>query len=272
MDNLNIKNQACRLWKECFGDDDDFIHRYLDYAFANNLFYFSENNKELVSFLSLIPVKLFSDNKELQGYYLYGVATSPEFRGQGAGKRLLAKALQSLSFDFIVTIPASDSLFNYYRNQGFTHFLKRGIRTCLFSESNEIKGSIEQIFPDDPQVLFAKEAMKNIRKGFRWGYTHYLYLFGEYERDNAEIRFFKTPDKDVNYLVLKVENEYCTVLDSDMKPDEAMTALILSGLDKDMQVLFFESTDEGSRYASVRFSENTMHADLSSASLTLALD
>ncbi|MGL4331617.1 MAG: GNAT family N-acetyltransferase [Bacteroidales bacterium] len=272
MDNLDIKIQAYRLWKECFGDDDDFIHRYLDYAFVNNLFFYSEKNKSLVSFLSLIPVKLFSDNKELQGYYLYGVATSPEFRGEGAGKRLLEKALHSLSFDFIVTIPASDSLFKYYRNQGFTYFLKRGVRACLFPEMNEIQSPVEEIFPDDPQILFAKEGMKNNRNGFRWGYAHYLYLFGEYERDNAEIRFFKTADKDVNYLVLKIEKSHCTVLDSDMEPDEVMNALALSGMDRDMQVRFFEATEDGGNYASVRFSVNTPHMDLSSASLTLALD
>lgn len=272
MDNLDIKNQAYGLWKECFGDDDDFIHRYLDYAFANNLFFFSENNKKLVSFLSLIPVKLFSDNKELQGYYLYGVATSPEFRGEGAGKRLLEKALQSLSFDFVVTIPASNSLFKYYRNQGFSHLLKRGVRTCLFPEMNEIQNPVEQIFPDDPQILFAKEAMKNNRNGFRWSYIHYLYLFGEYERDNAEIRFFKTADKDVNYLVSKIENGHCTVLDSDMGPDEVMNALIQSDMDRDMQVRFFEATEDGGNYASVRFSVNTPQTDLSSVSLTLALD
>lgn len=272
MDILDIKKQACILWKECFGDDDEFIHRYLDYAFSNNLFYFSENNKKLVSFLSLIPVKLFSDNRELKGYYLYGVATSPEFRGEGAGKRLLEKTLNSLSFDFIVTIPASDSLFKYYRNQGFTHLIKRGAKTCLFPETDEALCPIEQIFPDDPHVLFAKEAMKNNREGFQWSYTHYLYLFGEYERDNAEIRFFKTPEKDVTYLVLKEEDDYCIILDTDMDADEVMNALLQSGVDRDMQVRFFETTETGINYASVRFSVNTLPTDLSEASLTLALD
>ena len=276
MDKLHIKQQAFSLWKDCFGDDDAFIHRYLDYAMANSYFYFSEKNKDLVSFLSLIPISLDTKSGPLNGFYLYGVATSPEYRGQGEGKKLLSDALSVLQYDFVVTIPASESLFTYYRKQGFTNVLKRGIVTLSDQIREDQTYNPEQIFPDEPQVLFAKEAVLNRYNEFKWSYNHYLYLFGEYERDDTSVLFFRTPEKSFNYLVLKEEDNRYLIQDTDLSMPKVMPALYC--LDKPLtkQVCLITSSDRSRSldqpYASVLFAAHIRNIDLSSASLNLALD
>lgn len=276
MDKLHIKQQAFNLWKDCFGDDDAFIHRYLDYAIANSYFYFSVKNKELVSFLSLIPVSMETDKRQLNGFYLYGVATSPEYRGRGEGKQLLSEILSRLKYDFVVTIPASESLFKYYRNQGFIHMLRRGIVQLSDQMSGDCTDIPEQIFPDEPQVLFAKEAVLNICNRLRWSYNHYLYLFTEYERDNTSVLFFRTQAKDINYLVLKEEKDKFMILDTDLAVPEILAALSYLNISSSKQVCLITSSGKTVNldfsYASVLFAEHIRNIDLSAVSLTLALD
>ncbi|MGL5786301.1 MAG: GNAT family N-acetyltransferase [Bacteroidales bacterium] len=277
MDILNIRQQASGLWKDCFGDDDAFISRYLDYAISNSYFYYSERNKLLVSFLSLIPVSLESGNNRLNGYYLYGVATAPEFRGQGEGKKLFAEVLSGLKYDFVITIPASESLFRYYKNQGFDYMLERGFVSLPDQPVDGNTEKPEQIFPDEPQVLFAKEAVVNARNNLKWSYNHYLYLFGEYERDESSVLFFRTPEKDLSYLVIKQEDTRCLILDTNLNIRDIMPALSsCTDLSVSGQVqLIMPSGREVSAsqpYASVLFAKHIGDRDLSSVCLTLAMD
>ena len=70
--------------------------------------------------------------KKLNGRYLYGVATIEEARGKGLSRKLVKQIREHYTAageNFIITRPAEESLFSFYKSQGFTQSLYR-------SESN----------------------------------------------------------------------------------------------------------------------------------------
>lgn len=86
--------QAEDLWDYCFEKrEDPFFQWYFQEVFQydRTLGSFSESGK-LKSMLNLSPYKLLLRKKEIPVSYIVGVATWPEYRGQGEVKKLLKEA------------------------------------------------------------------------------------------------------------------------------------------------------------------------------------
>jgi GNAT superfamily N-acetyltransferase len=125
------------IWRNIFTPDED----YLDVIF-NNLYplldgFVYTNDEKILSVAFAIPitliqrdVKYISAHKAISynGRYLYGVATIEEARGRGLS-RVLVKHIKdyykSAGEDFIITRPAEESLFQFYKAQGFSFPLFR---------------------------------------------------------------------------------------------------------------------------------------------------
>ncbi len=118
------KNQIINLWKNVFGDDEDYIKFFLN-GCKNKLClgYFVDN--ELVSMIFLIDCKYGS----YIGKYVYAVATDKKYRNKGYASLLINEAKKNMN-DFLWLIPAEESLFDYYSKLGF--------KTKLYSNSNYI--------------------------------------------------------------------------------------------------------------------------------------
>lgn len=86
------------LWDYCFEKrEDPFFQWYFREVFQydRTLGSFSESGK-LKSMLNLVPYKLLLRKKEMPVSYIVGVATWPEYRGQGEVKRLLKEAFVTM--------------------------------------------------------------------------------------------------------------------------------------------------------------------------------
>lgn len=86
------------LWDYCFEKrEDPFFQWYFREVFQydRTLGSFSESGK-LKSMLNLTPYKLLLHKKEISTSYIVGVATWPEYRGQGEVKRLLKEAFVTM--------------------------------------------------------------------------------------------------------------------------------------------------------------------------------
>lgn len=86
------------LWDYCFEKKDDpFFQWYFQEVFQydRTLGSFSESGK-LKSMLNLSPYKLLLRKKEIPVSYIVGVATWPEYRGQGEVKKLLKEAFVTM--------------------------------------------------------------------------------------------------------------------------------------------------------------------------------
>ena len=115
---INKKEECRRLWKEVFGDSDEFIASFI------NLFYNEENmlcieeDGKMLSMLHIIPFELNGSKVA----YIYAVATDADARGKGYAGKLIRQAIekaQAEGYKAIFTLPADDMLRDFYSKFGF---------------------------------------------------------------------------------------------------------------------------------------------------------
>lgn len=127
-----------QLWKEAFGDTDDFLDTFFHTAFSFE--------RCRCVFEDDIPVAvLYWFDCEYEGQpvaYLYAIATTVSHRGQGLCKQLMQnthKHLESLGYQGTLLVPGENSLFSFYE--------KIGYKTTCFHHEFSCTGEEQEIFP-----------------------------------------------------------------------------------------------------------------------------
>lgn len=114
----SIEEQCTRLWKEIFGDEEEFILSFMqNYYTKSNMLYIEEDGR-LLSMLHLIPFDL---NGHKVGY-IYAVATAHNARGKGLASQLIKKAIAKAKEEdlaAVITLPADEKLHTFYNRFGF---------------------------------------------------------------------------------------------------------------------------------------------------------
>ena len=157
--NINKKEECQRLWKEVFGDSDEFISSVInDFYNADNMLCIEQNGK-IVSMLHIIPF-VFDGSKVA---YIYAVATDANARGQGYATKLIRQAIekaQAEGYKAIFTLPADDGLATFYSQFGFN-----GRYAVIFESKNDFDfgtGSTDKDFvmvlPLDNSLFLAAES------------------------------------------------------------------------------------------------------------------
>lgn len=107
------------LWDIAFPEDKNFNDYFFENIFDINTVLILTENNNLISMAQMIPYKI----KELGDVtYIYGAATSPQYRGQGRMKKLLEESFEidkKLGRKASILIPAEKSLFEYYKRTGY---------------------------------------------------------------------------------------------------------------------------------------------------------
>ena len=116
--NLSIEEQCTALWKEVFGDEEEFIRSFMqNHHDSDNMLYIEENGR-LLSMLHLIPFEL--EGREVG--YIYAVATATDARGRGLASQLIEEAIEKArkkGFAAVITLPAEETLHEFYGRFGF---------------------------------------------------------------------------------------------------------------------------------------------------------
>ncbi|MDD3033643.1 MAG: GNAT family N-acetyltransferase [Bacteroidales bacterium] len=133
------------IWTACFTDDYPYIENYFKYCFpyTKTLVAITDSG-EIASSITLIPATARIDKKIIKGYYLYAVGTKPEHRGFSLSSSLINIAKQicrNENLSFLITKPATDSLYDLYQRYGFicTLYEEQHIETIDSSESHSEK-------------------------------------------------------------------------------------------------------------------------------------
>ncbi len=121
--NSNDIGGLFEIWTACFTDDIPYIENYFKYCFpyTKTLVAITDSG-EIASSITLIPASAQIDKKIIEGYYLYAVGTKPEHRGFSLSSSLINIAKQIClkeNLSFLITKPASDSLYDLYERYGF---------------------------------------------------------------------------------------------------------------------------------------------------------
>ena len=120
--------QLHALWKDVFGDEEGYIDLFFSRAFAGSHPFAVVENGEVQSALYLLDCQLQSGARRYDGYYLYAAATKPQYRRRGLMRALIEEAkafMHETGKDFIVLVPATKPLYDYYEKFGFVPKLYR---------------------------------------------------------------------------------------------------------------------------------------------------
>ena len=113
------------LWKEAFGDTDDFLDTFFTTAFSADRCRVVTENDTIAAMLYWFDC-LFEDRSVA---YVYAVATAKSFRGQGLCHNLMEdthRHLTELGYTGTVLVPGNEALFHFYEEMSYRTF--SGIR------------------------------------------------------------------------------------------------------------------------------------------------
>ena len=152
------------LWQEAFGDTPEDVENFYSTAFSFDRCLMAEEQKP-VGGIYWIDARISGQKVA----YLYAFAVAEECRGQGIGKTLLEKALETLKGEgcaAAILVPGEETLCAYYEKAGFVTFEKaRAPETCA-------PGMTVQKVTSD--VYFAQR--QKLAPAIGWGEEAFSYL------------------------------------------------------------------------------------------------
>lgn len=152
-----------RLWKSCFGDEEEYIDFFFENRFKPNECLTAFCNGNLAGMLFLLPITAVCGEKEYKARYIYAVCTEPGFRNRSVSTRLLEFAHEYMAengVDMSLLVPAEPSLFEYYKKRGFeTEFFCREIEVKAEKNSVRLKKTDLQRIFEERNALFCDSAL-----------------------------------------------------------------------------------------------------------------
>lgn len=171
---LNMINQIKKLWKDVFRDSDDYIELVVENSLKNDIIEYEERDGKVVA---IMFGKIYSfggvarrnskdespglqtgntlESTTLQGVYLSGLATHPDYRNQGIMSRLMERMeerCRKAGYAFTFLIPANEGLIRYYRDRGYVNAFKRVVSRYL-SGHNFAKEVVDRDAIDGMEVV-----------------------------------------------------------------------------------------------------------------------
>lgn len=114
----NNAQQLKNLWKEAFGDGDEFLNMFFEKVYSPRKCRAIYEKSHTVAALYWFDAEYQS--KKLA--YVYAVATFKKFRGKGICQALMTdthKLLEESGYSGAVLVPGSESLFEFYGKMGY---------------------------------------------------------------------------------------------------------------------------------------------------------
>ncbi|SRR3712207_727531 len=119
---MNIEEKARKIWKNCFQDTEEEMDFYFKSHFQETQWKYLEKENNILSSLHLNPYPIKMQHSSSTYPYIVGVATLPEYRGQGHMTKLLFEEMLQLrehQVDFCFLLPINPMI---YRSFGFEYF------------------------------------------------------------------------------------------------------------------------------------------------------
>lgn len=115
------RQELIALWQTSFGDERREIEHFFHVFGESGDLLFLKRDEKVVSALYLLPQELAIEGELYQAGYLYAAATAPDCRGAGYMGKLIKRTFdlcKKRGYAACVTLPASDSLYGYYKRFG----------------------------------------------------------------------------------------------------------------------------------------------------------
>lgn len=137
------------MWRECFGDGEEFMDMYFSRKYRNGdtLVYLVGGTP--VASLQMHPYRMTFYGKEIDMYYLSGICTLPQHRGNGYASELIAEAHRELRRRGVllaVLIPASPELYGYYADFDYEKVFESDPRPIPLGEILDSSADIKEAY------------------------------------------------------------------------------------------------------------------------------
>lgn len=197
----NVKGSKARipdmkkLWLEAFPEDTEYVDVFFRDFYKPSRTLLRYDGTTLVSMLFWIDVRLKYKKRVFKGAYLYGVATKLTERHAGHFTALHTEfidVIKSNKYKFAVTVPATDSLFSFYKRLGYTLPFRKteySISTLDFEEitaeeawERRLAGykASKDIMLLESREVFLESAREHSFLGFEGGYFAFYSDGGKY--------------------------------------------------------------------------------------------
>ncbi|MDO5570500.1 MAG: GNAT family N-acetyltransferase [Bacteroidales bacterium] len=134
MDN-NTTDELKKIWKDIFQDSDTYIDNVFN-GISNDQAFYIKDVGNIVSMAFMTPYDLKVNDRIVKCGYFFGAATLPEKRNKGYMEKIIDMtkiAAKKNNMSAIILIPATTSLFNYYKRFDFR--MAFGYSLKMFSSS-----------------------------------------------------------------------------------------------------------------------------------------
>lgn len=149
-----IESRMREIWRETFGDTEEYVDLLFNAYFNPRYCSWKIENGDVASMLFGIPYEFRSEQLgSFKALYLCGLATLPQYRKRGLMGELMREIEQrgaADGFDATFLIPADSKLRRYYRGKGYQNTERKdiiefnlegiiSIRDCLTNSKDDIK-------------------------------------------------------------------------------------------------------------------------------------
>lgn len=117
-----MKDEVRSLWKRCFNDSDEFMDLYFTRRYRDEINMSFCRDGKVISALQMIPYPMTFCGGVIPTSYISGACTHPDYREQGAMRRLLKETHRRMYEDGVLLatlIPAEEWLVGYYGKSGY---------------------------------------------------------------------------------------------------------------------------------------------------------
>ena len=167
----NDINSLKELWLNSFEDNPKAVDLFFDRIFSPDITFVAKEGDTLVSMVYLLDT-MVNGHKTA---YLYAAATEKSYQGNGIMTNLVDYALNNSNSELCITLPATASLYSFYKNLGFTPITQKTATFCRKSLENLAKS-----YPNEEVAVSNYCGIRNrvLKNNFLfWNNKHINYAF-----------------------------------------------------------------------------------------------
>lgn len=198
-----------RIWRVCFGDPEPYIDFFFHNAYEPEKTVVYEVEGQVCSMFFLLDSTVWIDGNEYQASYLYAAATLPEYRSRGFMGQMIQYAAdfcRSIGKEFIVLVPAEQSLFGYYSRFGFQTYFYDAIETWTAANREQSPEPYELTREHIDSIGRIRGQKLKQNGGFMWNRVQLNYVLREHLFTGGGI--FQTED---GYALYHLSDDVCKV-------------------------------------------------------------
>ena len=167
----NDINSLKELWLNNFEDNPKAVDLFFDRIFSPDITFVAKEGDTLVSMVYLLDT-MVNGHKTA---YLYAAATEKSYQGNGIMTNLVDYALNNSNAELCVTLPATASLYSFYKNLGFTPITQKTATFCRKSLENLAKSYSNEEVAVSNYCGIRNRVLKN--NFLFWNNKHINYAF-----------------------------------------------------------------------------------------------